>query len=155
MSFSAFVRRATLDFVKFKKLFIHIQIFACYFSWIMMKLMAHLNKEQKKVSLELKTEFTLFKHSSQRVQNPLFYEDPLYCLPSPPFFQIFSSLPFAYFVALFLWPNVWSRHKWFVILLNNIMDLNLLSFSILVPAAHIYLFFEKYDMVFTSTLIRL
>ena len=72
----------------------------------MMKLMAHTNKEQKKLSLELKTEFTLFKHSSQRVHNPLFYEDPQYCLPFPPFFQIFCNLSFAYFVALLLRLNV-------------------------------------------------
>lgn len=55
---------------------------------------------------------------------PLFYKDPLYCLPLP-FFTNVIPLP-AHFDVLFLWLNISSSHSC-VILLNDIMDLNLLS----------------------------
>ena len=58
------------------------------------------------------------RHSWQGVPDPLFYEDPLYCLPTF-LFQVFSNAPpqpistlTAQFVALFLWVNWWSRHTW-------------------------------------------
>ena len=43
-------------------------------------------------------------HSWQRVPNPLFYEDPLYCLPPipPPFSNFVQPSLSALFVALFL-----------------------------------------------------
>ena len=62
---------------------------------------------------------------------------PLYCLP--PLFTTHTDIPAdtpippPLFVALFLWLNGWSRHIWCFILLNEIMDLHMLSLGILAP----------------------
>ena len=84
-------------------------------------------------------------HSWQGVITPLFYEEPLYCLPHPPFFfQILSmplsptslspptSTPPVLSIILFLWLNGWSYHIWCAILLNDNMDLHM-SLGTLVP----------------------
>ena len=62
-----------------------------------------------------------YSHSWQSVPNPLFYEDPpLYCLA--PLFKFCPTLsppppsP-AFFVALFLWLTVSSRHIYCCIIL--------------------------------------
>ena len=78
---------------------------------------------------------------SRGLQTPIFYEDPLYCLP-PPFFQIIppppTSLslptpnPSVLYVVLFLWLNGLSRHIWCSILLNDNMDLRMSSLGTLV-----------------------
>ena len=68
----------------------------------------------------------------------LFYEYPLYCLPS--FFKFWpthplppiSSTPTALFVALFHCFNGWLRHIWCVTLLN-IMDLHMSILGTIVP----------------------
>ena len=85
-------------------------------------------------------------HSWQGVITPLFYEEPLYCLPHPPFFfQILSmplsptslspptSTPPVLSIILFLWLNGWSYHIWCAILLNDNMDLHMASLGTLVP----------------------
>ena len=93
------------------------------------------------------------------VGSPLFYEDPLYCLPpSSDFVQ-----PLLLCVVLLPWLNLWSRYI-SVLLLDNIMNLNLLSLGTVVSAAsccvlystryQIYWRFNTYNMVFTTTVIR-
>ena len=79
-------------------------------------------------------------HSWQRVPNPLIlWRSPLLPTlppsilphtithPNPP------QYPSPSFVALFLWLKWWSRHIRCVILLNEIMDLHMLSLGTLVP----------------------
>ena len=69
---------------------------------------------------------------------PLFYKDPLYCLPH--LFSKYCQLPnpckpqypLALFATFFLWLNGWSRHIWCVILLNDNMNLQMLSLDTLV-----------------------
>ena len=66
----------------------------------------------------------------------LFYEDPP-ILPTP-LFQIlstplFSTPPHCSFVVLFLWLNGWLCHIWRAVLLDNIVDLHMLSLGNLVP----------------------
>ena len=62
---------------------------------------------------------------------------PLCCLP--PLFTTHKDIPAdtpippPLFVALFLWLNGWSRHIWCFILLNEIMDVHMLSLGILAP----------------------
>ena len=73
-----------------------------------------------------------------------------------------NSPPTTHFVALFLWLSVWLCHDCFI-LLNDMMDLHLLSLVILVPLALCYVFypirhqvycsFDTNDMAFASTLI--
>ena len=84
------------------------------------------------------------QHSWKRGPNPLFYEDPP-ILSTPLFFQILSTFPLPPFlspptptptalpVVLFLWLNVWLCHIWCAILLNDIMDLHMLSLGTFVP----------------------
>ena len=70
---------------------------------------------------------------------PLFYKDPLYCLPH--LFSKYCQLPdplklqylLALFATFFLWLNGWLRHIWCVILLNDNMNLLMLSLDTLVP----------------------
>ena len=62
---------------------------------------------------------------------------PLYCLLPLPMFQILSNplhppQPPPFFVALFLWLNGSSSHIWCFILLNNFMDLHMVSLGTLV-----------------------
>ena len=79
-------------------------------------------------------------HSLERVPNtPYVMNTPLYC---PPCFTILSNpsspLPPAFtftanFYVLFLWLNGWSSHIWCVILLNDIINIYMLSLGTLVP----------------------
>ena len=75
------------------------------------------------------------------ILTPLFYEDPLYYLPPC---QFFSNLPIpslspptptpaALSVVLYFWLTWWSYRTWCAILLNDIMDLHMLSLGTLVP----------------------
>ena len=86
---------------------------------------------------------------------------PLYYLPLVlEFFSTFL-IPIL-FVALLLWLNVWPHHTC-VILLNDIIDLNLLSLGTIVPVAPCYVFyatrhqicwgFDPNDMDLTSIMI--
>ena len=72
----------------------------------------------------------------------LFYEDPPVLLMPP--FQLFSNppipflspptpIPTALSVVLYFWLNGWSYHIWCAILLNDIMNLHMLSLGTLVP----------------------
>ena len=63
----------------------------------------------------------------------------LYCLPPSPFsnfvqspFPVTSNThPTDHSAVLFLWLNGWSHHTWCAILLNDIMDVHMLSFRTL------------------------
>ena len=81
--------------------------------------------------------FKVYSHSWKRVANPLFYKD-LPILPPPFFFKFCPPLlllPFSsptptltvLSVVLFLWLNSWSHYIWCAILLNDNMDLHILS----------------------------
>ena len=68
------------------------------------------------------------------VLTPLFFEDPLYCLPpSPTSLSPQNPTPTILSAVLFLWLNRRSRLIWCAILLNDNMDLNMLSLGKLVP----------------------
>ena len=68
------------------------------------------------------------------VLTPLFCEDPLYCLPpSPTSLSPPNPTPTILSAVLFLWLNRRSRLIWCAILLNDNMDLNMLSLGKLVP----------------------
>ena len=81
--------------------------------------------------------FKVYLHSRKRMANPLFYED-LLPIPTPLLFQIFSTTSSTSLspptpiltvlsVVLFLWLNSWSHYIWCAILLNDNMDLHILS----------------------------
>ena len=100
---------------------------------------------------------TSLGHSCQRLHNPpILWRPPVHCLPSFPNF-------FHPHYALSLWLHVWSHHIYCFILLNNIVNINLLSLGNLVLAAYfcvfyairhqIYWRFDTNDMDFPSTLI--
>ena len=77
--------------------------------------------------------FKVSLHSWQRGANPLplFYEYPLY-YPLPCYLQPPPALFFLFF-SMFLWLKEWSCHIWCAILLNDNIDLCMLSLGALVP----------------------
>ena len=93
---------------------------------------------------------------------------PSIIFPTPSFFQILQThsppitLSPAFFVALFLWLNGWSHHIWFVVLLNDFMQLCLSSLDTVVPEGLTVCFMQQgitftkigeKMQIFTSTLI--
>ena len=90
----------------------------------------------------------LFFHNAHgwlRIFNPQCYEDSLYWLA--PFFRFcLSPLPLLLFVV-FLWLNMWSCQIQSLNLVNNFMDLNLLSLGSLVPAAPCCAFYTTMHQV--------
>ena len=82
-----------------------------------------------------------------------FMKTPLYCLPhffkfcppaSPPTSlspQTPTPTPTVLSVVLFLWLNGWSHHIWCAILLNDNMDLHMLSLCTLPPEGHWCVFY--------------
>ena len=78
---------------------------------------------------------------------------PLYYLPLVLEFFPTLLIPIL-FVALLLWLNVWPYHTC-VILLDDIIDLNLLSLGTIVPAAPCYVFYMQQDIRFAEGLIQM
>ena len=90
----------------------------------------------------------------RRFLNPLFYKDPLYCLPSffksclppPPFPSPPTSTFTILCVVLFLWLNGWSRHIWCIILPNN-LEFNY-NIILLVPEGSCCVFYATRRQVY-------
>ena len=85
----------------------------------------------------------------------------LYCLCPPPFFQILSNFPppstsllpatpthTVLSVVLFLWLNAWSHHIWYVILLNDNMDLDISSLGTLILEGRWCVFYATRCLVY-------
>ena len=104
------------------------------------------------------------------VLNPYFMKTPpmlpsqlFEILSNPIHFLVFSNpTPTVLSVVLFLWQNEWSRHTWCAILLNDNMDLHMLSLGTLVPEGPwcvVYVTRRQvywgltHNVVFTGTLI--
>ena len=79
---------------------------------------------------------------------PYYTKTSLYCLPPSPFANFVQPTPTALFVVLFLWLNGRLYHIWCTVLLNDIMDLQMLSLVILVP--HLYVCFLQQGIMFTE-----
>ena len=65
-----------------------------------------------------------------------------------PFLSTPTPTPTALFVVLFLWLNVWWHHIWCAILLNEIMELHMLSHGTLVSKGHWCVFYAMRQQVY-------
>ena len=84
----------------------------------------------------MKTTFSDF------VQPPSF---PVAANPTPP--------PLLLLLPCFIWLSRWSCHIWCAILLNDIMDLQMLSLGTLVPEGPWCVFYTKMHQLYWGTLV--